>query len=74
VNNLGRHDIVPIGQIGVSTLYASLGHHARLPEDLAQQIRSREEGLLESPSAGLARVGFTRDESLSAFYDRRFIG
>lgn len=71
--NLGRRGIVPIGQTGVSTLYTSLGHHARLPENPAQQIQSRGQGLPESPSAGLARVGFTRNESLSAFYGRRFI-
>lgn len=73
MNNLGRRGIVPVGQTGVSTLYIPLGYHARLPEDPAQQIRSRGQGLLESPSAGLARVGFTRDESLSAFYGRWFI-
>lgn len=71
MNNLER--IVPAGQTGISTLYAPLGHHACLSEDPAQQIRSRKQGLPESPPAGLARIRFTRDESLSAFYGRRFI-
>lgn len=73
VNSLNHRAIVPVEQTGISTFYAPLGHYAWIPEDPARQIRSRKQGLPESPPTGLARVGFTRDDSLSAFYGCRFI-
>lgn len=66
-------DIIPLGQTGVSALHPPFGHYARLPEDLAQQTRSRGHDLFEGPSAGLARAGSVRNEPLPTSRGRRLV-